>query len=144
MAGKREEELRVVAFVEKSIGYTGVDFLGLDRTNYPENVRVIPVPTTALLGIGHILDAFDAGADGIIAIEGDHSVDEAFTRERMDEYRDELEDLGVDGMRLYYSLVQLPAYKNISRLFDIHSSTVEDLGPLEPEALVAVKGRLGF
>ncbi len=77
MAGKGEDELRVVAFVEKSIGYTGVDFLGLDRTNYPENVRVIPVPTTALLGLGHILDAFDAGADGVIAIEGDHGVDEA-------------------------------------------------------------------
>jgi coenzyme F420-reducing hydrogenase delta subunit len=144
MAGKGEDELRVVAFVEKSIGYTGVDFLGLDRTNYPEKVRVIPVPTTALLGIGHILDAFDAGADGVIAIEGDHGVDESFTRERMDEYRDELEDIGVDGMRLYYSLVQLPAYKNIARLFEIHASTVEDLGPLEPEELEAVRGRLGF
>jgi heterodisulfide reductase subunit A len=144
MKDKEEGELRLVAFVEKSIGYTGVDFLGLDRGTYPESVRVIPVPTTALLDIGHILDAFDAGADGIIAIEGNHDVDEAFTRERMDEYREELEDIGVDGMRLYYSLVQLPAYKNIARLFEIHVSTVEDLGPLEPEELEAVKGRLEF
>jgi heterodisulfide reductase subunit A len=143
MEGK-EEELRVVAFVEKSIGYTGVDFLGLDRASYPESVRVIPVPTTALLGLGHILDAFAAGADGVIAIEGDHGVDEAFTRERMEEYRDELEDMGVDGMRLYYSLVQLPAYKNIARLFQIHASTVEDLGPLEQEEAEALRERLGL
>ncbi len=118
--------------------------MGLDRATYTESVRVIPVPTTALLGLGHILDAFDAGADGIIAIEGNHDVDEDFTRERMDEFRDELEDIGVDGMRLYYSLVQLPAYKNIARLFEIHASTVEDLGPMEPEELEAVKDRLGF
>jgi heterodisulfide reductase subunit A len=144
MMDKDEGELRLVAFVEKSIGYTGVDFLGLDRTPYPETVRVIPVPTTALLGLGHILDAFASGADGVIAIEGDHSVDEAFTRERMDDYRDELEDLGVDGMRLYYSLVQLPAYKNIARLFEIYASTIEDLGPLEPDELEAVRARLGF
>jgi len=144
MMDKEEGELRLVAFVEKSIGYTGVDFLGLDRTNYPENVRVIPVPTTALLGLGHILDAFAAGADGVIAIEGNHDVDEAFTRKRMEELRDELEDLGIDGMRLYYSLAQLPAYKNIARLFEIHSSTVEDLGPLEPEEAEAVRARLGF
>jgi len=144
MMGKGEDELRLVAFVEKNIGYTGVDFLGLDRASYPENVMVVPVPTTAFLGLGHILDAFAAGADGVIAIEGDHGVDEAFTRERMDEYRDELEDLGVDGMRLYYSLVQLPAYKNIARLFQIHASTVEDLGPLEPEEEEAVRARLGF
>jgi heterodisulfide reductase subunit A len=144
MDSKGEDELRVVAFVEKSIGYTGVDFLGLDRASYPESVRVIPVPTTAFLGLSHILDAFAAGADGVIAIEGDHGVDEAFTRERMDEYREELEDLGVDGMRLYYSLVQLPAYKNIARLFEIHASTVEDLGPLEPDEMEAVRARLGF
>ncbi|MBL7080809.1 hydrogenase iron-sulfur subunit, partial [Candidatus Bathyarchaeota archaeon] len=144
LMGKGEDELRLVAFVEKNIGYTGVDFLGLDRAHYPENVMVIPVPTTAFLGLGHILDAFAAGADGVIAIEGDHGVDEAFTRERMEEYRDELEDIGVDGMRLYYSLVQLPAYKNIARLFQIHASTVEDLGPLEPEEEEAVRARLGF
>lgn len=142
--GKEEGELRLVAFVEKGIGYTGVDFLGLDRTHYPESVRVIPVPTTALLGLGHILDAFAAGADGVIAIEGNHDVDEGFTRERMEAIRDELEDLGVDGMRLYYSLVQLPAYKNIARLFELHASTVDDLGPLEPEELEAVRARLGF
>jgi len=62
----------------------------------------------------------------------------------MEELRDELEDLGIDGMRLYYSLAQLPAYKNIARLFEIHSSTVEDLGPLEPEEAEAVRARLGF
>ncbi len=55
-----------------------------------------------------------------------------------------MEDLGVDGMRLYYSLVQLPAYKNIARLFELHASTVEDLGPLEPDELEAVGARLGF
>ncbi len=62
----------------------------------------------------------------------------------MEEYKDELEEIGVDGMRLYYSLIQLPAYKNIARIFEIHTSTVEDLGPLEPEELEAVRARFGF
>ncbi len=141
---KKKGELRVVAFVEKTIGYTGVDFLGLDRARYPESVRVIPVPTTAFLGLGHILDAFAAGADGVIVIEGTQDVDEAFTRKRMEEYKDELEEIGVDGIRLYYSIIQLPAYKNIARIFEIHASTLEDLGPFEPEEIEAVRARLGF
>jgi heterodisulfide reductase subunit A len=138
MMDKKENEIRVIAFVDRNIGYTGVDFLGLDRVSYPENLTVIPIPTTAFLSLGHILDAFAAGADGVIAIEGDHSVDEEFTKKRIEKYRDELEDMGIDGMRLYYSLVQLPAYKNIARLFEIHASTIEDLGPLEPEEKEAV------
>jgi heterodisulfide reductase subunit A len=144
MMNKKQGELRVVAFVEKTIGYTGVDFLGLDRARYPESVRVIPVPTTAFLGLGHILDAFAAGADGVIVIEGTQDVDEAFTRKRMEEYKDELEEIGVDGIRLYYSIIQLPAYKNIARIFEIHASTLEDLGPFEPEEIEAVRARLGF
>lgn len=142
--GKEEDETRLVAFVEKSIGYTGVDFLGLDRTGYPQSVRIVPVPTTALLGIDHVLSAFAHGADGVLVIEGEHDIDERFTRERIDSLRDELEDLGIDGMRLYYSLVQLPAYKNLARIFEIHASTVEDIGPLEPEEQEAARGRAGF
>jgi heterodisulfide reductase subunit A len=141
---KAEGESRLVAFVEKSIGYTGVDFLGLDRTRYPPDVRVVPVPTTALLGLNHILEAFMMGADGVLVIEGDHDIDESFSRERMDEIRDDLEDFDIDGMRLYYNLVQLPAYKNIARIFDLYTTTIEDLGPVEPGALEVVRERLGF
>jgi len=142
--GKGEKETRLVAFVEKSIGYTGVDFLGLDRTGYPQSVMVVPVPTTALLGLDHLLWAFALGADGVLVIEGEHDIDERFTRARIDDLRDELEGLDIDGMRLYYSLVQLPAYKNLARIFEIHASTVEDIGPLESEELEAARGRVGF
>ena len=137
------EEARLVAFVEKSIGYTGVDFLGLDRTHYPLGVRVVPVPTTALVSLEHILQAFAYGADGVLLIEGDHDIDARFTRERVEEYRERLDDNDIDGMRLYYGLVQLPAYKNSARVFELHMTTVEDLGPLEPEELEAVRAMLG-
>jgi heterodisulfide reductase subunit A len=137
------EESRLVAFVEKSIGYTGVDFLGLDRAHYPLSVRVVPVPTTALVSLEHILQAFALGADGVLLIEGDHDIDARFTRGRVEEYREQLDDNGVEGMRLYYSLVQLPAYKNAARIFELQASTVDDLGPLEPEELEAVRAMLG-
>jgi heterodisulfide reductase subunit A len=141
---KEEGELRLIAFVEKTIGYTGVDFLGLDRAQYPESVTVVQVPTTAFLSIGHILDAFSAGADGVILIEGTKAIDEDFMKKRIEAFGDELEDIGVDGMRLYYSLIQLPAYKNIARIFENHHSTIKDLGPLNLDELKAVRSRLGI
>ena len=139
---KGEDEVRLIAFVEKNIGYTGVDFLGLDRTAYPTNVRVIPVPSTAMISMKHILQTFALGADGVLVIEGQHDVDERFTRERMSDYKDQLDDIGVDSMRLYYNLIQLPSYKNIAGIFKLYTSTVEDLGPLEPEEIDAVKESL--
>jgi heterodisulfide reductase subunit A len=139
LADKGEEEVRLIAFVEKSIGYTGVDFLGLDRTVYPENVRVVLVPTTAILGFDYILRALYLGADGIIIIEGQHEIDKSFTRERFTEYKDMLDEIGVDSMRLYYNLVELPAYRNIARIFEIYSQSVEDLGQLETEELDAIE-----
>ncbi len=139
---KREDEVRLIAFVEKNIGYTSVDFLGLDRTSYPANVRVIPVPSTAMISMKHILQAFALGADGVLAIEGQHDIYERFTRERMSNYKDQLDDVGVDSMRLYYNLVQLPSYKNIAGIFKLYTSTVEDLGSLEPEEIDAVKESL--
>jgi heterodisulfide reductase subunit A len=140
---KDEDEVRLVAFVDKGIGYTGVDFLGLDRNQYPPTIRVIPVPTTAIIGLEHILHALSLGADGVLIIEGDSIIDERFTRERITEFKDAMEELGIDGLRLYYSLVQLPAYKNIARIFHLHASTIDDLGPLEPEAIEAIDRKLG-
>jgi heterodisulfide reductase subunit A len=139
---KIEDEVRLIAFVEKNIGYTGVDFLGLDRTVYPSNMRVVPVPSTAIIGLEYILKAFAFGADGILVIEGEHDIDEQFTRERMENFKEELDDLGIDSMRLYYNLIQLPAYKNIARIFELYTSTIEDLGPLDTEELKAVMEKL--
>jgi len=144
LRGKGEDEVRLVAFVEKNIGYTGVDFLGLDRTAYPAKMRVVPVPSTALIGLENILKAFALGADGVLVIEGEHDIDEKFTRERMDEFKDELDDLGIDSMRLYYNLVQLPAYKNIARIFELYTTTIDDLGPVEPEIIEELRERLGI
>ena len=141
---KGRDEVRLIAFVEKSIGYTGVDFLGLDRTAYPESIRVIQVPSTALIGLKLILHAFALGADCVLMIEGDHNADELFTKKRIDRYKDELDDLDIDSFRLYYSLVQLPSYKNIANVFDMYTQAVKDLGPIEPEVIEDVKVKLGI
>jgi hypothetical protein len=77
---KAPDELRIVAFVDKSVGYTGMDFLGLDRVNYPESVRIISVPSTAIIGLKHLLYAFAYGADGVLVIEGQQEIDEKSQR----------------------------------------------------------------
>ncbi len=142
LADKTPEEIRIIAFVDKNVGYTGVDFLGLDRANYPENVRIVAVPTTAILGKKQILMAFAYGADGVLIIEGSEEVDEKFTKRRMIEMGKELAAFGIETMRLRYSYVPLPVYKKAAELFTMFTDRIKKFGPLAEEKRQNIKQKL--
>jgi len=142
LADKAAGEVRVVAFVDKNVGYTGMDFLGLDRTNYPENIRIVPVPTTALLGLKHLLYAFAYGADGVLVIEGTQEIEEKFTKKRMLDMGRELGKYGIENMRVRYSYVPLPVYKKAAELFNMFTDRIKKFGPLPDDKRNAVKQKL--
>ncbi|RLF07051.1 MAG: hypothetical protein DRJ69_07480, partial [Thermoprotei archaeon] len=142
LANKAASEVRVIMFVERNIAYTGLDFLGLDRIQYSEVVRAVPVPSTAMVGLKHLLKAFALGADGAVLIEGQHWVDEKFNKGRLDSLMAALEERGVDSIRVYYSLVELPAYRKIADIVNTHASLIKDLGPLPDEVRRALKAEV--
>ena len=142
LSDKEPDEVRIVAFVEKNVGYTGMDFLGLDRVNYPENIRIVPVPSTAILGLKHLLYAFAFGADGILVIEGEQDVDEKFTKKRMIEMGRSLAEFEIKSMRVRYSYVPLPVYKKAADLFTRFADRIKKFGPLPAEKREAIKQKL--
>jgi heterodisulfide reductase subunit A len=142
LADKVDGEIRVLAFVDKNVGYTGMDFLGLDRTNYPENIRIVPVPTTAILGLKHLLNAFAYGADGVLVIEGTQEIDEKFTKKRMIDMGRELAKYGIENMRVRYSYVPLPVYKKAAELFTIFTDRIKKFGPLSEDKRNDIKQKL--
>jgi heterodisulfide reductase subunit A len=144
LAEKQPSEVRVIAFVDKNVGYTGMDFLGLDRTNYPENVRIVPVPSTAILGLKHLLYAFAYGADGVLVIEGTQEIDEKFTKKRTIDFGRELAKYGVENMRLRYSYVPLPVYKKAAELFSMFTDRIKKFGPLAEDKRNAIKQKLSI
>jgi heterodisulfide reductase subunit A len=141
---KKPEEIRIVAFVDKNVGYTGMDFLGLDRVNYPENIRIIAVPSTAVLGLKHLLYAFTFGADGVLVIEGQQDIEEKFTKKRMTEISHSLGEYGVESMRVRYSYVPLPVYKKAAELFTMFTERIKKFGPLTLEKRNKIKEKLGI
>jgi heterodisulfide reductase subunit A len=142
LADKQAGEIRIVAFVDKNVGYTGMDFLGLDRTNYPENIRIVSVPSTAILGLKHLLFAFAFGADGVLVIEGSQEIDEKFTKRRMVEMGQKLAKYGVESMRVRYSYVPLPVYKKAAELFTMFTDRIKKFGPLPEEKRNSLKKEL--
>jgi len=142
LAEKASGDVRVIAFVDKNVGYTGMDFLGLDRTNYPENIRIVPVPTTALLSLKHLLYAFAYGADGVLVIEGTQEIDEKFTKKRMLDMGRELAKHGIENMRVRYSYVPLPVYKKAAELFTMFTDRIKKFGPLSEEKRNTIKQKI--
>ncbi len=142
LAEKAAGDVRVIAFVDKNVGYTGMDFLGLDRTNYPENIRIVPVPTTALLSLKHLLYAFAYGADGVLVIEGTQEIDEKFTKKRMLDMGRELAKHGIENMRVRYSYVPLPVYKKAAELFTMFTDRIKKFGPLLEEKRNTIKQKI--
>jgi heterodisulfide reductase subunit A len=142
LADKDPAEVRVLAFVDKNIGYTDMDFLGLDRTRYPENIRVVPVPTTAILGKKLLLNAFAYGADGVLVIEGTEEIDERFTKKRMIEMGKELAQYGIENMRVRYSYVPLPVYKKAAELFTMFTDRIKKFGPVSEDKRNDIKQKL--
>jgi heterodisulfide reductase subunit A len=143
LADKTPEEIRTVAFVDKNVGYTGMDFLGLDRISYPESVRIIAVPSTAIIGLKHLLYAFAFGADGVLVIEGQQEMDEKFTKKRMLDMNRSLGEAGIESMRVRYSYVPLPVYKKAAELFTMFTERIKKFGPLNIEKRNKVKEKLG-
>jgi heterodisulfide reductase subunit A-like polyferredoxin/coenzyme F420-reducing hydrogenase delta subunit len=142
LADKGPQEIRIIAFVDKNVGYTGMDFLGLDRANYPENIRIVAVPTTAILGKKHILTAFAYGADGVLVIEGSEEIDEKFTKKRMIDLGKELAAFGIEAMRLRYSYVPLPVYKKAAELFTMFTERIKKFGPLPEEKRRSIREKM--
>ena len=141
---KKPDEVRIIAFADKNVGYTGMDFLGLDHVNYPESIRIVAVPSTAIIGLKHLLYAFASGADGILVIEGQQDIDERFTKKRMIEMSRSLAELGIKGMRVRYSYVPLPVYKKAADLFTRFTERIKKFGPLLTEKRNNIKQRLGI
>jgi len=142
LADKQAGEVRIVAFVDKNVGYTGMDFLGLDRTNYPENIRIVSVPSTAILGLKHLLYALAYGADGVLVIEGTQEIDEKFTKKRMIEMGQKLVQYGIENMRVRYSYVPLPVYKKAAEVFTMFTDRIKKFGPLSEEKRDAIKQKI--
>lgn len=58
----------VLAICCSECGHTAVDSSGMAMMRYPANVRVMKVPCTGILQVHQFLDAFKAGAQGVMVV----------------------------------------------------------------------------
>jgi heterodisulfide reductase subunit A len=137
-------EPRILAFLEKTTAYGSADLAGQTRVNYTPNVRIINVPSAGRIGIKHVLQAFAAGADGIIFIEGDDSLfREDLIRDHVIQLKKELGKCGVESLRLASTTTTLPQYDKVVNLFETLSQRLSTLGRLPEEKRKKIAEHIG-
>jgi len=62
----KKHEPRIIAFLCNWCSYAGADDAGVSRFQYAPNVRIIRLMCSGRVSIKHILEAFKAGADGVL------------------------------------------------------------------------------
>ena len=59
-------EPKIVAFCCHWCAYAGADLAGLNRLQYPPNIRLVRLPCSGRINPQFVLRAFQKGADGVL------------------------------------------------------------------------------
>ena len=108
----------IVAFLDEKIAYIAADNMGINRTNYPNEVRIIKIPSIMRLELKHLLYAFENGAigvfisDGLGNVSGGHDKDRI--RVKVDELKIGLKYNDIDPDKIWFYEAYLPHYKGMA------------------------------
>jgi heterodisulfide reductase subunit A len=95
----------VLAFCCQECGHTAVDSSGMAKIEYPANVRIVKVPCAGIVRVNQILEAFKAGAQGVMIVscksDGCHyEVGSIKAERKMDLAKVLLKEYGIEPERL--------------------------------------------
>ena len=138
------EEPVVVGFFDDEISYTAADSAGTARLSYSTAMRILRLPSTALLDRRLLIGALALGADGVMICEAEGTARAELTASLVEEVRKELEELGVEGERLHFKPMYLPIYKMLPSFIDEYVKRVRSLGKIPDEVRARLLERAGI
>lgn len=137
------DELTVVGFFDDEISYTAADSAGTARLGYSPAMRIVRLPSTAILDRRLLLGVLGLGADGVMICEAKGTPREKLSGRLVEEVRGELRALGVEEERLHFKPMYLPIYKMLPRFIDEYVERVRRLGRISEDTRIKLLGRAG-
>ncbi len=110
MTNGDQSRLKIVGFLCNWCSYAGADLAGMNRLQYPDDIRIIRVPCSGRINPLLVLKCFQEGADGVL-VSGCHPGDchyqdgNLHARRRMHLLKNLLEYFGIDERRFHMSWV---------------------------------------
>jgi coenzyme F420-reducing hydrogenase delta subunit/ferredoxin len=126
----------VLAICCSECGHTAVDSSGMAKMTYPANVRVMKVPCTGILQVHQLLEAFKAGAQGVVVVgcksDGCHyEVGSQQAAKKVDLAKALLKEYGIEPDRLeMFNMVYIEGDK-FAETAQMMTERLQALGPLK-------------
>jgi heterodisulfide reductase subunit A len=128
-----EGDVVVLGFFDDNISYTAADNAGTARLHYPTNIRILRMPSTALLSKETILKAMGLGADGVLICEVDESHEAELAARLVTEVAETLKGIGVEPGRVRLQPMVLPIFKMLPKFVSDFTEQVKKMGKLSLE-----------
>nr|MDO8134405.1 FAD-dependent oxidoreductase [Candidatus Njordarchaeum guaymaensis] len=120
----------LLGFLGDQTAYPTADATGISKLQYPHNIRIMRVPSTALISHSLILETLTWGADGVILGEKDGSIEAHLTITQIDAAKVKLSNLGGDERRIIFQPLLLPMSKALSHILSRHTDLMKQLGKI--------------
>ena len=131
---KNEFQPRIVVFACNWCSYPAADSAGINRMQYPPNVRIIRTMCMGRVNPGHVLKAFEMGADGVL-VSGCHFEDCHYSfgaRKAAEQYK-KLEKivklLGFEKERMRQEFISAAEFPKFVQVVKEMVEQVKKLGP---------------
>ena len=135
-----DRPVKVIGIVCNWCSYAGADTAGVGRFKQPANLRLVRVPCTGRIDPLFALEAFKAGADGVL-ISGCHPGDchysegNYYARRKFELLERMIHHLGIPKERFKWTWVSASEGQRWQKVVTEFVHDVEKLGPREGRAL---------
>ncbi len=127
-------EPKIVAFCCHYCAFAAADLAGSMRLSYPSNVKIVKIPCTGRVDVGHLLKAFEAGADGVYVagcLEGNcHYIEgNIWAKKRVQSVKRLLDEIGLGGDRLEMYNMSAAMGQRFAEVANEMTERIRQLGP---------------
>ncbi|MDI6905936.1 MAG: FAD-dependent oxidoreductase [Thermoanaerobacterales bacterium] len=132
-----EEKPRILVFACENDAIPALDMAGLQRMQYSNWVRIIPVRCLGSLNLVWIADAMSKGIDGVLLLGCKHGDDyqchfvkgSELAGIRLSKVSETLDRLGLESERVQIQEVSIMDYDQIPGIIDRFAARLDELGP---------------
>ena len=128
-----EGEVAIVGFFDDNISYTAADNAGTARIHYPTNMRIVRMPSTALLSKKIVLETLGLGADGVMICEVEESREAELAATLVEGVKEELKAKSIEPERIRFQPMVLPIFKMFPKFITDYTEQIKKLGKIPKE-----------
>jgi len=127
-------EPKIIGFCCNWCAYAGADLAGINRNQYPPNLRMIRVMCSGAIEPLYVVKAFKEGADGVF-IGGCHPGDCHYqngnykTQRRIVLLKRAISEIGLDPRRIRLEWVSAAEGQRFARIITEFTEEIKKLGP---------------